>query len=155
MNSADHSRNRIIVDALNAARDQLANSEIGWDSLQDDEDFVTAVDLVLQEISIQFEARGIPNANEVKTLRDGVREYIATNLASAGAESAAARPCTCSHAASMHVSYGCSWEDSTGGEPNICQCVHGAAFTSAQHRPYLVAEIARKSADKPPAANTF
>jgi hypothetical protein len=141
---------RTVIGALDAGRVAMnnptaVNTEFGWASARDDTEFLRSVDLLLGELGVQFAAREIESAHEIKALRVGLQKYV--NGALAAAIESPSHHEMCDHDDSLHDLYGCQFEDRSGGVPIRCDCESGSGFPQSQHRGSIVEAIARKTGD--------
>jgi hypothetical protein len=144
--------NSAVIDALNGARKLLVkpgavNTEFGWSSAADDREFLSAVDSMLEELGIQFAARQIDSAHEIRALRVGAQKYVDTTLASVENSPREHLP-TCDHVASEHTVSGCRGKVWVDGTDDYCRCGFVTALPNSQVRRQLADSIARETGDR-------
>ncbi|WP_411699032.1 hypothetical protein [Conyzicola sp.] len=147
MSNAPDPTNRAVVEALHGARNALLGSDgvdekFGWEAPEEDKGFLEATDSLLEELAVQFAARGMTNAFEISSLRDSIKTYVKRNLEPSIMSPTSACTDGCQHDGSYHTVYGCQAEVGSYGSTDPCKCARSTGLAQYQARPYVTSLLA-------------
>lgn len=108
-------RSRVALTASTAAMRESGKQDVpfGAESPADEAAFLTAIDGLLEELGVQFAARGFRSGAALSDVR---KEVLTLRARLEGAAS----NCSCEHSPRHHRTNGCNWENTLGTEH--CGC---------------------------------